>query len=92
MVLTSSLGTGLAWDNFDRFLETCSGKDTLHDTVGIAYQFGCFEGVQPLSPNSFQENPIDANRNEDQNLKIKRERLQEFHQRRKPCTTYKRIF
>ena len=31
-------GTGVAWDNFDRFVETVSGKDTLHDTVGIAYQ------------------------------------------------------
>lgn len=31
-------GTGVAWDNFDRFVETDSGKDTLHDTVGITYQ------------------------------------------------------
>ena len=31
-------GTGVAWDNFDRFVETMSGKDTLHDTVAIAYQ------------------------------------------------------
>ena len=38
MDLLSSVGTGLAWDNFDRFVETNSGKDTLHDTVGIAYQ------------------------------------------------------
>lgn len=38
MVLSKSLGTGLAWDNFDRFVDTGSGKDTLHDTVGIAYQ------------------------------------------------------
>ncbi|CAB3999456.1 Hypothetical predicted protein, partial [Paramuricea clavata] len=30
--------TGVAFDNFDRFVETLSGKDTLHDTVGIAYQ------------------------------------------------------
>lgn len=32
------LHTGLAWDNFDLFVETINGKDTLHDTVGIAYQ------------------------------------------------------
>ena len=25
-------------DNFDYFVETVSGKDTLHDTAGIAYQ------------------------------------------------------
>lgn len=30
--------TGVAFDNYDRFVETCSGKDTLHDTVGIIYQ------------------------------------------------------
>lgn len=32
------LSTHLAFDNFDRFVETSSGKDTLHDTVGIVYQ------------------------------------------------------
>ena len=32
------LSTGVAFDNFDRYVETMSGKDTLHDTVGIAYQ------------------------------------------------------
>ena len=29
---------GIAWDNYDRFVATRSGKDTLHDTVGITYQ------------------------------------------------------
>ena len=33
-----SCSTGLAFDNYDRFTETLSGKDTLHDTVGMAYQ------------------------------------------------------
>ena len=33
-----SCSTGLAFDNYDRFTVTLSGKDTLHDTVGIAYQ------------------------------------------------------
>ncbi|CAH2103948.1 unnamed protein product [Euphydryas editha] len=32
------LCTGVAFDNFDRFVETKTGKDTLHDTVGIIYQ------------------------------------------------------
>ena len=32
----SRLGT--AWDNFDRFAEILNGKNTLHDTVGIAFQ------------------------------------------------------
>lgn len=35
---TSILSSGVAWDNYDRFVETSSGKNTLHDTVGICYQ------------------------------------------------------
>lgn len=34
----SDLRTHVAFDNFDKFVETSSGKDTLHDTVGIVYQ------------------------------------------------------
>lgn len=34
----SYLSTGVAFDNYDRFVETLTGKDTLHDTVGIIYQ------------------------------------------------------
>ena len=30
--------TGVAWDDFDRFIETITGKKTLHDTLGITYQ------------------------------------------------------
>lgn len=32
------LRTHVAFDNYDKFVETSSGKDTLHDTVGIVYQ------------------------------------------------------
>ena len=28
---------GVTWDNFECFVETIRGKDTLHDTAGIAY-------------------------------------------------------
>ena len=38
MKRSPSLCTGLAFDNFDPFVETSTGKDTLHDTVCIAYQ------------------------------------------------------
>lgn len=34
---SKNMGTGLAFDNFDRFMDTRTGKDTLHDTVGIIY-------------------------------------------------------
>ncbi|CAG5044038.1 unnamed protein product [Parnassius apollo] len=33
------LSTHVAFDNFDRFVDTATGKDTLNDTVGIIYQF-----------------------------------------------------
>lgn len=33
------LTTLVAFDNYDRFVDTATGKDTLHDTVGIIYQF-----------------------------------------------------
>lgn len=33
------LSTHVAFDNFDRFVDKPTGKDTLHDTVGIIYQF-----------------------------------------------------
>lgn len=36
---TNGLSTHVAFDNFDRFVDTTSGKDTMHDTVGIIYQF-----------------------------------------------------
>ena len=38
MDLVETVGTGVAWDNYDRFVETSSGKDTLLDTIGITYQ------------------------------------------------------
>ncbi|GFW57469.1 hypothetical protein TNCV_543791 [Trichonephila clavipes] len=43
------LCTGVTFDNFDRFVETKSGKDTLHDTVGIIYQ-----NVELHTPNESQ--------------------------------------
>lgn len=52
-----NLCTGVAYDNFDRFVETGSGKDTLHDTVGIIYQNIDFDNTHSsqlsnvLSPN-----------------------------------------
>lgn len=38
IVRAPNLLTGLAFDNFDRFVDTLTGKDTLHDTVGIIFQ------------------------------------------------------
>ncbi|GFX17272.1 hypothetical protein TNCV_1064741 [Trichonephila clavipes] len=39
IIQSPSLSTcGVAFDNFDRYVDTLTGKDTLHDTVGIIYQ------------------------------------------------------
>lgn len=38
ITLADGFCTGVAFDNFDRFVDTPSGKNTLHDTVGIIYQ------------------------------------------------------
>ena len=38
MSLNPANNIGLAFDNIGRYIETVSGKDTLHDTVGIAYE------------------------------------------------------
>lgn len=45
--ISSNLCTGIAFDNYDRFVETKDGMDTLHDTVGIIYQ--------NIDPNILQE-------------------------------------
>lgn len=37
--LKNNLCTNVAYDNFDRYVDTFTGKDTLHDTVSIIYQF-----------------------------------------------------
>ena len=36
--LNPNLNTGNVFGNYDRYLETLTGKNTLHDTVGIVYQ------------------------------------------------------
>ncbi|GFW64593.1 hypothetical protein TNCV_3514151 [Trichonephila clavipes] len=38
IIQSPSLSTGATFDNFDRYVDILSGKNTLHDTVGIIYQ------------------------------------------------------
>ena len=45
MNLNPSLTTGVVFDNFHRFVETLSGKDTLHDSVEKGYQLSTEEIV-----------------------------------------------
>ena len=49
-------GTSVAWDNFERFVETITVKETLHDTVGITCQ------------TITDEEPIDQEPGNDENL------------------------
>ena len=51
----------MAFDNFDRFVETLGGKDTLHDTVGIAYQISTKDPCQGAEPE--QSKPVNAVKN-----------------------------
>lgn len=51
--LSPNVYTHVAFDNFDLYVETSTGKDTLHDTVGIAYQNKT--EFQQLATNSSQE-------------------------------------
>lgn len=60
IIRTSNLCTALAFDNFDRFFDTSSGKDTLHDTVGIIFQNKITENVedQTISINETNDNDV----------------------------------
>ena len=47
---------GLAWDNYDENIETLSGANTLHDTVGICYQNIVIDSQRDLSSSSITRN------------------------------------
>ena len=53
--LQDNLCTALAWDNFDKNTETLSGKNTLHDTFGIAYQNTTFRTDQIRIPQEHEK-------------------------------------
>ena len=49
MQLSPEGGIGCAFDNYDCFVETQNGKDTLHDTVGITYKVLTSTEKEPVS-------------------------------------------
>ena len=49
----------IAWDNYDCFVETKDGKNTLHDTVGISYQTLQKQVEPENNENNSIENEID---------------------------------
>ena len=64
MSLNASTATSLACDNFDRFMETKSGKDTLHNTVDIAFQL-----LDNSRPNILENSQEGQDSNENTKLK-----------------------
>ena len=69
MTCNPVLGSGLSWDNFDRFVTTVTGTDTLYDTVGIAYQARFKDNIDVANEltiqNKITEELVDFNRNLD---------------------------
>lgn len=64
------LNTGVAFDNYDRFIETLNGKDTLHDTVGIIFQDRVQDehGIPPTGNDIQDFNPIQIDNYSDASL------------------------
>ena len=63
------LRNGFAWDNFGRFVATMTRTDTMHDTVGIAYQARFKEDIDVTNESTIKnivtEQLLDFNRNLD---------------------------
>ena len=64
MRLNAGAATGVAWENFDMFVETKSRKYTLHNTVGIAYPV-----LENLRPNILENSQEGQNSSEHTKLK-----------------------
>lgn len=52
----NDLCTHVAFDNYDRFVDTINGKETLHVTVGIIYQFKADENEESHDNNEVSIN------------------------------------
>ncbi|GBP33294.1 hypothetical protein EVAR_30882_1 [Eumeta japonica] len=67
-----NLVAGMAFDNYDRFVDTKTGKDTLHDTVGIMYQ-----NIDPNNDN-VEEEEEEAEAEDTEGSKHNRSRRRSF--------------
>ena len=61
MTMDSEARVGLAFDNFDHFVEALNGKDTLHNIVGITNQISTKDQCQGAEPE--QSQPVKAVKN-----------------------------
>lgn len=66
------LCTHVAFDNFDRYVETSTGKDTLHDTVGIVYQNKSIESSTVMG--NFTDNSNEESVTDDIETEFRRRR------------------
>ncbi|KMQ92559.1 hypothetical protein RF55_7436 [Lasius niger] len=62
---SSNLCTSVAFNNFDRFVDTTSGKGTLHDTVGIIFQHLNGNAAHIIECTQDNENYDEASASED---------------------------
>lgn len=67
--MKTNLTTGAAFNNFDRLLETLIEKDTLHDTLGIAYQLSP-EEIENKNKNTAFPKKIDQEEIPDVDLEV----------------------
>ncbi|KAG5862641.1 hypothetical protein JTB14_004270 [Gonioctena quinquepunctata] len=79
IIATSTLSTHVAFDNFDRFVDTTSGKDTMHDTVGIIYQFTSADNVDNLDTTTSSEPEV----NEEGPLRKRRREIRPYYSKPK---------
>ena len=68
---------GLAWDNYDENIETLSGANTLHDTVGI-----CYQNIDPESSFDNSDSSIHGQTSENPDtVKVKSKRSFVFNEK-----------
>lgn len=88
IIAANGYSTHVAFDNFDRFVDTTSGKDTMHDTVGIIYQFSSAEtdNFDDVEATTSSASPFDGNENEEGPVR-KRRRFSEISRQVRPYYT-----
>ena len=74
LLAKSYLRTGVAFDNYNRFVETVDGKNTLHDTVGIVYQDCQDETINSARKTNDQEQTNDETEHQSAGRPTKRRR------------------
>ena len=84
----ASLATGLAFDNYDRYIETLSGKGTLHDTVGIAYQLmPSVDGETSTSQVDVASPTCKSRKKRRRAYEVNEESIQPYHKKPKMLTS-----